>query len=68
MNAFYVCKTMLGGPDVNRRSIYRADYHSHVKTFNYEMKPWTPDMQAELNAELASLYAAEQQTRIGIAR
>lgn len=54
--AFYYVKTLLGGvPDVNRRTIYADDTQIAVRTYNYEMKPWTPEMQKELEAELKAL-------------
>ena len=54
--AFYATKTLLGGkPDVNRRTIWAHDTDTEVKTFNRDMRPWTPEMQRELEAELAAL-------------
>lgn len=55
-SAFYYCKTLLCGiPDVNRRTIYAYDTDTPVKVFNAEMKPWTLDMQRELERELKAL-------------
>jgi hypothetical protein len=52
----YVMKTLLGGkPDVNRRFLYVDD--KVVRTFNYEMRPWTKELQAELE------WAAESECR-----
>jgi len=57
--AFYYAQTLLGGtPDVNRRTIYAWDTQIPVKTFNYDMRPWTTEMQNELERELEALENA----------
>ena len=54
--AFYCTQTLLGGkPDTNRRTIYAYDTGVVVKTFNWDMEPWTPEMQAEVDRELKAL-------------
>lgn len=55
---YYVLKTLLGGGDVNRRTIYRKD-HTVVCTFNQEMKDWTPDKKKELDLCLKALIDAD---------
>lgn len=54
--AFYCMKTLMGGvPDINRRIIYADDTQIPVKIFNRDMKPWTLEMQAEVDRELKAL-------------
>lgn len=54
--AYYVTQTLLYSiPDRNRRTIWARDTEAVVKTFNADMKPWTDEMQAELEHELAEL-------------
>jgi hypothetical protein len=54
--AFYCTRTLLGGlPDVNRRTIYAYDTEIPMKTFNAEMRPWTAEMQTQVDAELKAL-------------
>lgn len=56
--AYYTTKTLLGGdPDVNRRFIHRGSDHSTVAVFNFEMRPWSPRMEAELRACERALIA-----------
>lgn len=58
---FYVTKTLLGGfPDINRRSVYAEDTNLVIKTFNADMKPWTPQMQADLDEFMKKLIADVQ--------
>ena len=65
---YSVSQTLMGGnPDCNRRTIYRhadkADIPgTEVCTFNYAMKPWTPQMAAELTAVLKALRGLEWAT------
>jgi hypothetical protein len=54
---YYVLKTLLGGGDVNRRTIYRKN-HTEVCTFNQEMKDWSVDMAKELDVCLKALINA----------
>lgn len=54
--AFYCTQTLLGGvPDRNRRTIYAEDTGVAVKTYNYDMKPWTWEMEADMDRELKAL-------------
>lgn len=53
---FYVMSTMLYSvPDRNRRSIDRWDVEGHRITFNWDMKPWTPEQERLLNEAVAIL-------------
>jgi len=53
---YYVTQTLLGGaPDVNRRTIRRLSTDDVVAEFNRDMRPWTEDMERELQWCLAAL-------------
>lgn len=59
---FHVFKTLLGGePDINRRRIYdlrKANFCGEpVETFNAEMREWTPELEATVQARLKELNA-----------
>ena len=54
--AFICMQTLMGGkPDVNKRTIYAYDTDLPVMTFNGDMRPWTPEMEMAVNAELKAL-------------
>lgn len=54
---YYVTMTLLASknPDVNRRSIRRASDDACIAVFNSEMRPWTEEMERELQWCLAAL-------------
>lgn len=56
--SYYASKTLVGGLDVNRRTIYFGSKYEEgreVAVFNRSMKDWTPRHAAELNACLKAL-------------
>lgn len=53
---YYSTMTLLSGnPDVNRRSIRRASDDECIAVFNRDMRPWTEEMERELQWCLAAL-------------
>lgn len=56
---FYVSKTLLGGGDVNRRTVYRDDGGCGVQicVFNQEMSDWNEDREKQLMATVKALEA-----------
>jgi hypothetical protein len=55
--SYYVTQTLLGGGDVNRRTIYRSSDHEPICVFNQRMHDWTAEDDRLLNICLAALMS-----------
>lgn len=55
--AYYYMKTLLGGGDTNKRTIYRGSDHAPVCIFNDSMRDWTAEHERVLNICLNALLA-----------
>ena len=53
--SYYVMKTLIGGGDTNRRTIYKGSDHEPVCQFNLHLKPWTAEDERLLNICLKAL-------------
>ena len=53
--AYYFTQTLVGGPDINRRAVYKRGGSQVICVFNHEMGPWTAEHQRLLDLTLWAL-------------